>query len=83
MDDNPEIHDRLNVKTATTHNEQLRGPFISYIRVDKLRKINLDQWMRAHFADEDALPIIIFDTTDVINPEGQCGIFLVLVTYSI
>ena len=40
MDDNPEIHDRLNVKTATSNNKRLRGRFVSFIRVAKLRKIN-------------------------------------------
>ena len=32
MDDNPEIHDCLNVKTATSHNKRLRGRFVSFIR---------------------------------------------------
>ena len=40
MDDNPEIHDRLNVKTATSHNERLRGRFVSFIRVAKRKKLN-------------------------------------------
>ena len=40
MDDNSEIHDHLNVKTATSQNKRLCGRFVSFIKVAKLGKIN-------------------------------------------